>query len=190
MRGPQGICESHGGEKLICSIVTQFVFQAVVRVGKRALRNNVMLAVAAAAFVAIFLFQVPFPLIILAAGVIGFLGGRAGIDAFIQQRPPKSKKPPSRRGLFASKRRHHNWQDFAPPRWLEIAPPLTQGRRSRESRSFSRPSATSTLRYWPCGSAMPRSGKPTHTTPDYANATQGCGERAIVEAPELTLAIR
>ena len=41
-----------------------------------------MIGIAAAAFVAIFLFDVPFPLIVLAAGVIGFLGGRAGLRAF------------------------------------------------------------------------------------------------------------
>jgi chromate transporter len=63
--------------------VLAIVFDAVVRVGKRALKNNVMLALAAAAFVAIFLFHVPFPLIILTAAVIGFLGGRAGLTPFL-----------------------------------------------------------------------------------------------------------
>ncbi|MDO8802528.1 chromate efflux transporter [Phenylobacterium sp.] len=62
--------------------VLAIVVQAVVRVGKRSLRNRVMLAIAAAAFVAIFLFHAPFPLIILAAGLIGFLGARAGSTAF------------------------------------------------------------------------------------------------------------
>lgn len=41
-----------------------------------------MIAIAVAAFVAIFFFHVPFPLIILAAGVIGFVGGRAGSPLF------------------------------------------------------------------------------------------------------------
>ncbi|MEH2469220.1 chromate transporter [Nitrobacteraceae bacterium AZCC 2161] len=62
--------------------VLAIVIQAVVRVGKRALRNNVMRALAAAAFVAIFFFNVPFPLIILAAGLIGYLGARAGRPEF------------------------------------------------------------------------------------------------------------
>ncbi|MBC7579560.1 MAG: chromate efflux transporter [Tardiphaga sp.] len=57
--------------------VLAIVIQAVVRVGKRALRNNVMRALAAAAFIAIFFFNVPFPAIILAAGLIGYLGARA-----------------------------------------------------------------------------------------------------------------
>jgi chromate transporter len=56
--------------------VLAIVVQAVVRVGKRALRNPVMIAIAAIAFVAIFFFAVPFPVIIIAAGVIGFVGAR------------------------------------------------------------------------------------------------------------------
>lgn len=62
--------------------VLAIVFQAVLRVGGKALTNQVMMTLAAAAFVAIFFFGVPFPLIVLAAGVIGFIGGRAGHPAF------------------------------------------------------------------------------------------------------------
>jgi len=54
----------------------------VVRVGKRALRNRIMVALAASAFVAIFFFAVPFPAIIVAAGVIGFVGARLGRPEF------------------------------------------------------------------------------------------------------------
>jgi chromate transporter len=53
-----------------------------VRIGRRALKSGVMVAIAAAAFVAIFFFDVPFPLIILTAGLIGLTGGRAGLEAF------------------------------------------------------------------------------------------------------------
>ncbi|MDP3115920.1 MAG: chromate efflux transporter [Phenylobacterium sp.] len=63
--------------------VLAIVLQAVVRVGKRSLKNPVMVGIAAAAFVAIFAFDVPFPLIILAAALIGFVGGRAGAPAFL-----------------------------------------------------------------------------------------------------------
>ncbi|MBX9945746.1 MAG: chromate efflux transporter [Reyranella sp.] len=56
--------------------VLVIVLEAVLRVGKRALRNGVMRALAAAAFVAIFFYDVPFPLIIVAAGLLGYLGGR------------------------------------------------------------------------------------------------------------------
>jgi chromate transporter len=62
--------------------VLAIVIEAVVRVGKRALRNRVMVGIAAAAFVAIFFFGVPFPLIIIAAGILGFLGAKAGRPEF------------------------------------------------------------------------------------------------------------
>src|SRR3979411_936541 len=52
--------------------VLAIVIQAVVRVGKRALRNRIMIALAAIAFIAIFFFNVPFPIIIITAGVIGY----------------------------------------------------------------------------------------------------------------------
>ena len=61
--------------------VLAVVLQAVVRVGSRALKNNVMRGFAALAFVAIFVLDVPFPLIVLAAALIGFFGGRAGYAA-------------------------------------------------------------------------------------------------------------
>ena len=62
--------------------VLAIVIQAVVRVGKRALRNPVMIGLAAVAFVAIFFFNVPFPIIIIAAGAIGYVGAMAGRSEF------------------------------------------------------------------------------------------------------------
>ena len=62
--------------------VLAIVIEAVVRIGKRALKNRIMIALAALAFVAIFFFAVPFPIIILAAGVIGYAGARAGRPEF------------------------------------------------------------------------------------------------------------
>ncbi|MDO9061541.1 MAG: chromate transporter, partial [Bradyrhizobium sp.] len=62
--------------------VLAIVIQAVVRLGKRALRNRIMVALAAIAFVAIFFFNVPFPIIIIAAGLIGFFGARSGRSEF------------------------------------------------------------------------------------------------------------
>jgi chromate transporter len=62
--------------------VIAIVLQAVVRLGSRAIRNKVMLTLAAAAFVAIFLLDVPFPAIVLASGLAGYAGGRAGLRAF------------------------------------------------------------------------------------------------------------
>src|ERR671919_1343886 len=63
--------------------VLAIVLEAVVRIGRRALKNNFMLGLAGAAFVAIFAFDVPFPLIILTAALVGFFGGRAGLPAFM-----------------------------------------------------------------------------------------------------------
>jgi chromate transporter len=62
--------------------VLAIVIQAVVRVGKRALRNPIMITIAAIAFVAIFFFGAPFPLIITAAGLIGFVRARFGRPEF------------------------------------------------------------------------------------------------------------
>jgi chromate transporter len=62
--------------------VLAIVVQAVVRVGTRALRNRIMIALAAAAFIAIFFFNVPFPVIIISAGVIGYLGAKNGRPEF------------------------------------------------------------------------------------------------------------
>jgi chromate transporter len=62
--------------------VLAIVLEAVVRIGKRALKSNVMVAIAAAAFVGIFFFAVPFPLIIIGAALIGFIGASTGAAAF------------------------------------------------------------------------------------------------------------
>ena len=62
--------------------VLAIVVQAVVRIGGRALRNRAMVALAAASFVAIFFFDAPFPLIVLIAALIGFLGARFGSKIF------------------------------------------------------------------------------------------------------------
>ena len=55
--------------------VTAIVLVAVIRIGRKALKNAVMWALATLAFVAIYFFKVPFPAIVFGAGVVGFLGG-------------------------------------------------------------------------------------------------------------------
>src|SRR5580698_10789820 len=62
--------------------VLAIVIEALVRVGKRALRNNVMIALAAIAFVGIFFFAIPFPIIIIGAGLVGYLGVKSGRSEF------------------------------------------------------------------------------------------------------------
>ena len=96
------------------------VVQAVVRVGKRALRNRVMIALAAIGFVAIFFFDVPFPIIIIAAGVIGYFGAKqraagirrdrtrrrqqktAAIDSLLGEELPDHVRPSVARALTVS----------------------------------------------------------------------------------------
>ncbi len=56
--------------------VTAIVVQAAHRIGSRALKNNFLIGISAASFVAIFALNVPFPIIVLAAAVLGFVGGR------------------------------------------------------------------------------------------------------------------
>jgi chromate transporter len=67
----------------IKAAVLAVVIEAVLRIGKRALKNSVMAALAVAAFGALFLFQVPFPMVVLGAGMIGFFGGRLNPDKFV-----------------------------------------------------------------------------------------------------------
>jgi chromate transporter len=62
--------------------VTAIVVQAAHRIGSRALKNNWLWAIAAASFTAIFAFNVPFPLIVLGAALIGYVGGRLAPEKF------------------------------------------------------------------------------------------------------------
>jgi chromate transporter len=62
--------------------VTAIVVQAAHRIGSRALKNPVLWAIAGAAFVAIFFAHAPFPAIVLAAGAVGYVGGRVRPEFF------------------------------------------------------------------------------------------------------------
>lgn len=62
--------------------VLAIVVEAVLRIGKRALKNRWMVAIAAAAFAGIFLLQLPFPVIVLGAGAIGAIGAVWRPDIF------------------------------------------------------------------------------------------------------------
>lgn len=62
--------------------VTAIVVQAAHRIGSRALKNNWLWGIAAASFTAIFVFNLPFPLIVLSAAVIGYVGGRLAPEKF------------------------------------------------------------------------------------------------------------
>jgi chromate transporter len=56
--------------------VTAIVASATIQIGRRALKNEVMVLIAFLAFVSIYFLKLPFPAIILSAGLIGFIGGK------------------------------------------------------------------------------------------------------------------
>ena len=56
--------------------VTAIILFAAYRIGSRAISNGVLFGIAVGAFLAIFWLKLPFPLIVLLAGLIGFFGGR------------------------------------------------------------------------------------------------------------------
>jgi chromate transporter len=62
--------------------VTAIVVVAALRIGARALKNGVLWGIAAAAFIALFALNVPFPLIVIGAGLIGAIGGRVAPALF------------------------------------------------------------------------------------------------------------
>lgn len=62
--------------------VMAIVAFAVIRIGRKSLRNPVMWGIAAAAFVGIFFLRIPFPLIVLAAGLIGYVGANLSETMF------------------------------------------------------------------------------------------------------------
>ncbi|TPK34821.1 chromate efflux transporter [Mesorhizobium sp. B2-5-4] len=62
--------------------VLAVVVEAVIRIGRRALKNRVMVAIAVCAFLGIYVLSIPFPLIVLIAGLVGWLGNRVAPARF------------------------------------------------------------------------------------------------------------
>src|SRR5438552_4681871 len=108
--------------------VLAIVLEAVFRIGKRSLKNNAMIALAAAAFVGIFFLNVPFPIIIFGAALIGFLGAWSGatvfqvsnnhgggkhdgavVDSLLGNELPEQVRPTIARALRASSIWHALW---------------------------------------------------------------------------------
>ncbi|NNP76536.1 chromate transporter [Acinetobacter sp. Ac_3412] len=65
--------------------VTAIVFHATYRIGSRSLKHPFLWGIAAAAFIAIFVFNVPFPLIVLAAAISGYVLSKQKPDLFMAQ---------------------------------------------------------------------------------------------------------
>src|SRR5204863_740609 len=72
--------------------VMAIIAEAVIRIGSKALKNEVMWTLAVLAFVAIFFLKVPFPFVVLTAGFIGLLGGKFWKDKFLVFGQNKSEK--------------------------------------------------------------------------------------------------
>jgi chromate transporter len=74
--------------------VLAVVIEAVLRIGKRVLKNRLTVTLAGLSFAGIFFFDVPFPLIVIAAAVIGYIGGRVRPELFeISQGHAKNSDP-------------------------------------------------------------------------------------------------
>src|SRR3954465_15189741 len=83
----RGIRASGGALFGIKAAVLVIVVEALIRIGRRALKTRFLLGVAAAAFIGIFFLAVPFPLIVLAAAVGGFFSTARGAAPPIQPMP-------------------------------------------------------------------------------------------------------
>ena len=86
----------------IKAVVLAVVAEALLRIGRRALRSRLHLGIAAAAFVGIFFFALPFPLIVVLAGLLGFLGAAMGQRAYSKE--PDAEVPIGRADRRASLR--------------------------------------------------------------------------------------
>ncbi len=71
--------------------VMAIVLEAVMRIGKRVLKNSIMIALAVSSFIAIFFLNVPFPVLIIAASLIGVVGDRIA-PRWFRENPPDAER--------------------------------------------------------------------------------------------------
>ncbi len=89
----QGLPLVDGALYGIKAAVLVIVVEALIRIGRRALKTWLLMAIAAAAFVGIFFLALPFPLIVIGAGAIGFVVARIAPD-LIAVKPGEAVTPP------------------------------------------------------------------------------------------------
>ncbi len=101
------IYAAYGNQPLIAGVfygikpaVTAIVLQAAFRIGSRTLKNGLLWTIAIAAFVAIFLFKIPFPAIVLIAALIGAIGGRIAPHFFRSKPAHAASAAPRQRALI------------------------------------------------------------------------------------------
>jgi chromate transporter len=112
--------------------VLAVVIAAVLRIGRRALTSRLLLAVAAASFVALRFFAVPFPVVVLGAGLLGLLG-RGGRSASATQLSTSG----SMRAAMRALRRRSRGRARRPPTGTHRPRSSTRWRRAGSSRTPS-----------------------------------------------------
>jgi chromate transporter len=93
--------------------VVAIVLEAVLRIGKKSLKTGFLYSLAAAAFVGIYVFNIPFPVIVLSAGLIGYFSGTLAPGLFpIPAENKSSPMPDSPVAEKAAEGRSRGWQRF------------------------------------------------------------------------------
>ncbi len=95
----------HGVLLGLKAAVLAIVAEAVQRIGKRVLKRRPLIAIAVVAFLGIFLLGIPFPVLIVLAGIVGFVGGRIWPEVFASAghgKPQSGSKPNSASGESAT----------------------------------------------------------------------------------------
>jgi len=87
----------------IKAAVLVIVVEALLRIGRRALKSQLLIALAASGFIGIFFFALPFPLIVVAAALIGFLVAQRAPEQLVLSSTPETAVPP----------RKGRWTQFA-----------------------------------------------------------------------------
>ena len=85
-------------------VVVAIVVEAILKIGGRALKGPAHLVIAAAVFIAIYFLHVPFPIIVLAAGILGFSGARLLPTLFAAksaETTDSSKRSPAAKGIHS-----------------------------------------------------------------------------------------
>lgn len=95
----RGIPAVDGALYGIKAAVLVIVVEAVIRIGKRGLKTRLLIGLAAAAFIGIFFFELPFPLIVIAAGLIGYLAARTAPQS-LGLAPQTAMQAPPRPGRW------------------------------------------------------------------------------------------
>jgi chromate transporter len=125
------IYAAHGNVPVVAGVLSGFkpvvvaiVVEAVLKIGGRAIKRRAHLVIAAAAFIAIYFLRVPFPLIVLVAGLIGLAGAHRWPEVFAAARQKKADDAEKKIAPVSSV-----IDDHAPPP-PHTLPSLTRARRT------------------------------------------------------------